>query len=39
MADDANGLKYGLVEAAGSSARLMANVIGEKKRASTPEDK
>jgi len=32
MLDEADDLKYGLVEAAGSSARLMANIIGEKKR-------
>ena len=32
MSDEVNDLKYGLVEAAGSSARLMANIIGEKKR-------
>ena len=31
MRNEADSLKYGLVEAAGSSARLMANVIAEKK--------
>jgi len=39
MADEANSLKYGLVEAVGSSAHLMVNIIGEKKRSSTSEVK
>ena len=32
MVDDANGLSFGAVEAAGSSARFIANILAEKKQ-------